>query len=272
MNKAPTFLPEERAHIQSYLSSTYKGVFSDKSLESHYWNHAELEFANYTTQVIVPRLAKGATLLDIGSGFGSCVLAARNVGFDAKGIEISEFEVECARSRLSRERPGDKAEKVYWRGDARELSCPPESFDAITMWNVLEHIEDCRDILQSAICLLKKGGIVFIICPNYMAWRQEAHYHVPWKPSFLLPKEQGSAYLKDLGKDPTYFENAIYYRTNREIIDLLSQLGMEVRELGNFENREVTLRRVTVLLRSPLKHLKFHNPFRHSVEVAARKV
>jgi MPBQ/MSBQ methyltransferase len=271
MHAVASFLPEEQDAIQTYLASIYEGVFSDSSLESHYRNHAELEFARYTTQVIEPRLKKGASLLDIGSGFGSCVLAARNSGFDAVGIEISEFEVIYARKRLQRIRPDDDAQTVYLQGDFLDFNFQAGCFDAVTLWNVLEHIGDCRSVLGKVARLLKRGGIVFIICPNYMAWRQEAHYHVPWKPSLIFSKSKGVEYLTSLGRNSDYFESSIHYRTNREVLGLLSQLGFEVRELGTFENREISLRRLPAIMRRPIKHARLHNPFRHSVEVAACK-
>ena len=271
MNGSANFLPEEKDRIQKYLASIYNGVFSDAALESHYRNHAEFEFAGYATQVIEPRLKKSASLLDIGSGFGSCVLAARNRGFDAVGIEISDFEVQCARKRLRRVRPNDDAQAVYLKGDFLDFNFQSGCFDAVTLWNVLEHIGDCKSVLGKVARLLKRGGMVFIICPNYMAWRQEAHYHVPWKPSLIFPKSEGAEYLKSLGRNSNYFENSIHYRTNREVLSLLSQLGFEVRELGTFENCEISLRRLPAIIRHPIKHARLHNPFRHSVEVAACK-
>jgi MPBQ/MSBQ methyltransferase len=261
-----------RQEVEDYLIKLYTGVFTSEAISSHLENHVGFAFAEYATQVVAPRLKFGAKLLDIGSGFGSCVLAARNSGLDAIGLEIAPFEVKFARERLKKARPQDDPQSVYLCGDAHDVNLSPETLDAVTLWNVLEHIHDCESILQKAVRLLKPGGIMFIICPNYMAWRQEAHYHVPWKPSFLFPKEKGAAYLRALGRDTSFFESSIHYRTNWEVLDLLKQLGMEVRDLGTFENRSVSFRRMPALICQPIRHLKFHNPFRHSVEVAARKV
>lgn len=266
------FLPEGvRNTLVTYLTSLYEGVFTPEAIGAHLENHIGAAFAEYTTQVIGPRLLKGARVLDIGSGFGSCVLAARNAGLDAIGVEIAPFEVEFARRRLRQIRPQDKPEAVYLCGDARKLDLAPESLDAVTLWNVIEHIADWDSVMDAAARYLKPGGLVFIICPNYMAWRDEAHYHVPWKPAFLMPRDKAAAYLRSLGRNPAYFENSIFYRTNWEVLRKLRSLGFEIMELGTLETRTLSVARLPAMLRHPLKYLRFYNPCKHSVELAARK-
>ncbi|MEJ2118298.1 MAG: class I SAM-dependent methyltransferase [Alphaproteobacteria bacterium] len=97
----------ERAEILAYLRSLYAGVFTDAAIEAHLENHVGFAAADYATAVTVPRLNAGSRLLDVGSGFGSCVLAARESGLDAIGVEPSRFEVQFARRRLGHVRPED---------------------------------------------------------------------------------------------------------------------------------------------------------------------
>lgn len=266
------FLSERmRDSLVAYLTSLYQGVFTPEAIERHLENHIGLAFAEYTTQVLAPHLHVGARVLDIGSGFGSCVLAARNIGLDAMGVEVAPFEVEFARSRLRQLRPQDEPEAVYLCGDARKLDLAPESLDAVTFWNVIEHIENWETVLDAVTRCLKPGGLIFIICPNYMSWRNEAHYHVPWKPAFLLPRNKAIDYLRSLGRDPTYFSNCIFYRSNWEVLGKLRGRGYDLMELGTLEPRSLSLRRLISIAFKPFKHFQFFNPFRQSVEVAARK-
>jgi MPBQ/MSBQ methyltransferase len=260
-----------RRAVEAYLMQLYKGVFTPEAISAHLENHVGFAFAEYATQVISPRLPAGAKVMDIGSGFGSCVLAARNAGLDARGVEISDFEVEFARGRLSQERRQDDAEAVYLCGDVRSLNLAPESLDAVTFWNVIEHIENWGSVLDAVTGYLKPGGMVFIICPNYQAWRDEAHYHVPWKPAFLLSRLDAINYLRSMGRDPRYFAESIFYRTNWEVLGKLRQCDYELMELGTFAPRTFSVSRLLPILFSPFQHMKFFNPFRHSVEVAARK-
>lgn len=260
-----------RDALVSYLTRIYEGVFTKEAIVAHLENHIGFAFAEYTTQVIRPRLHEGARVLDIGSGFGSCVLAARNAGLEAFGVEIAEFEVDFARRRLRQVRPQDNAEEVYLYGDARSLCVPSESVDAVTFWNVIEHIENWDSVMDAAVRYLKPGGLVFIICPNYMAWRDEAHYHVPWKPGFLLPRKKAVAYLRSLGRNPVYFEHSIFYRSNWEVLRKLHALRFEPLELGTLEPRGLSPTHAVSMLCHPLKYTRFYNPFKHSVELAARK-
>ena len=262
---------EVKLTLLNYLTKMYVGVFSRDAISDHLENHIGFAFADYATQVTKLRLQKGAKVLDIGSGFGSYVLAARNAGLNAFGVEIAGFEVEFARSRLEQLRPEDDPNMVYLCGDARKLDLTPESLDAVTFWNVIEHIENWDLVMNAVAEYLKPGGFVFIICPNYMAWRDEAHYHVPWKPAPLMTREQAIKYLKSLGRDPRFFAESIFYRTNWEVQAKLRKLGFELMELGAHEQRTLVLSRLLPILFSPLKHFRFFNPFKHSVEVVARK-
>ena len=260
-----------RKALEIYLSDMYEGVFTPEAIASHLENHIGFAFAEYATQIIRPRLHKGAKVLDLGSGFGSCVLAARSGGLDAIGVEIAPFEVEFARSRLRALRPEDDPYSTYICADACKLNFDPGTFDAVTLWNVIEHIEHWDTVMDAAARYLKPGGIVFIICPNYMAWRDEAHYHVPWKPVPLLPRGKAIEYLQSLGRDPKFFAESIFYRTNWEVLGKLRSLGFDLMDLGTLERRTLSPSRVLPIVFSPLRHLQFFNPFRHSVEVAARK-
>lgn len=260
-----------RDSVVTYLTDIYEGVFTKEAINAHLENHIGFSFAEYTTQVIGPHLPVGARVLDIGSGFGSCVLAARNAGLDAFGVEIAHFEVEFARNRLRQERPQDNPEEVYLLGDARSLSLPPASVDAVTFWNVIEHIENWESVLDAAVGYLKPGGLVFIICPNYMAWRDEAHYHVPWKPCTFFSREKAIKYLHSLGRNPSYFENSIFYRTNWEVLLKLRQLHFQPMELSTLSSRATSWNHLFRMLFNPIKYLSFYNPFKHSVELAARK-
>jgi SAM-dependent methyltransferase len=221
--------------------------------------------------VMGPGAVVGMRLLDVGSGFGSCVLAARDKGADAIGIEIAPFEVEFARRRLRQVRPQDNAEDVYRVGDFLAFEAPEGSFDTVTFWNVLEHVSDLPATLSAARRLLKPGGVLYVVCPNYFAWRLEAHYHVPWKPNPLLPRDKAVAYLKSLGRDPSFFESAIFRRTNWEVLGMLRQLRFEPCDIATRRSMDLSLRNLPAMLIRPMKFARFYNPFCHSVVLAAKK-
>ena len=47
---------------------------------------------------------------------------------------------------------------------------PPSSFEAITLWHVLEHVHDLHGYMETMKSLLKPGGKLFIAVPNYTSY------------------------------------------------------------------------------------------------------
>jgi SAM-dependent methyltransferase len=259
---------DEHAAVVGYLTQLYAGVFGAEEIAVHVRDYVGPHFGKMALSFLTQSLAPGARVLDVGAGFGTFVLLARQAGFDAMGIEQAAFEVEFARRRLSRLRQEDDPKRVYRCGDAHGLELTAASLDAVTFWNVLEHIRDYRALLADAARMLRPGGSVFIICPNYAAFRQEAHYQVPWIP--LLPRRLASVYLRRQGRNPNYFETGIFYRTHWGVLWTLKRLGFEVFRIDNTESMDLKPGNLPRLLRHPLQLLRFYNPFVESVVVAAR--
>lgn len=255
----------ERSVLDAHLRSRYARVFSDEAIEGHIRDYVGFTFADNVVGMVLAWAGAGATLLDIGCGFGAFVLRARELGMDARGVEMAEFEVEFARDRLRRLRPQDDPADIYRQGDARFLELATGSLDVVTLWNVIEHIDDDRAVLRAVHRMLRPGGSLYLICPNYAAVRQEAHYHVPWYPFF--PKALASRYLAAKGKDPGYLRSEIFYRTNWGLLRRLSGLGFDLYTLDN----TTPMGPSKAFLRRPRAFLEFYNPFKDSVLLAARK-
>ena len=47
-----------------------------------------------------------------------------------------------------------------------ETTSGAPSFDAITLWDVIEHVPDPLDTMRRVASLLKPGGVVMILTPN----------------------------------------------------------------------------------------------------------
>jgi SAM-dependent methyltransferase len=96
-------------------------------------------------------------LLDIGCASGAFLNQARNRGWEVMGVEPIQKAAEAAR---------DKYNLTIYQ-DLSDISrVPPDGFDAITLWDVLEHLPSPRKILEKCQELLKPGGSLFISIPN----------------------------------------------------------------------------------------------------------
>lgn len=277
-------MADKKEDLVLYLKSQYEGVFDETQLQRFMADYVELTPAHRLVDW-VEQVAHGVGCrwLDVGCGFGSFVLAARMRGYQAVGVDIAPFEIEFARERLHKERPDDVPDAVYLLSDGRELPFEAGVFDVITLWNVLEHVPDAERMLREAHRVLRPGGYLFIVCPNYMAFRREAHYQVPWLP--WLPKSLAVRYLRALRKNPQFLIHGIFYRSNWAVLRMLRRMGMavydgRVAKLLNPEAiRHPKLRGlVTTLHRLHLSglvrlwfSLTFYNPLRHTVECCAVK-
>jgi SAM-dependent methyltransferase len=106
-------------------------------------------------------VAPGARLLDFGAGSGAFVATARERGWDAAGVERSRSAVERAlRDHAVRLDP--------------DLPEAEASFDAVTLWDVVEHLRDPHGIVKSLRAHLRPGGWMFLETGNWESWSRLA--------------------------------------------------------------------------------------------------
>jgi 2-polyprenyl-3-methyl-5-hydroxy-6-metoxy-1,4-benzoquinol methylase len=101
--------------------------------------------------------AKGR-MLDIGCGTGAFVCLAREHGWAAQGIDASEWMIERARRRCPT--------GTFHGGDPLAATFDPGRLEAVTLWNILEHLSAPAAILRRARRWLVPEGRLFIRVPN----------------------------------------------------------------------------------------------------------
>lgn len=104
----------------------------------------------------LPPPKTGGTLLDVGCGEGTFLLQAQSCGWTVAGVEPDAV----AASHAARAGINVLAARV------EELNDIPESFDAITLNHVIEHVHDPRSVLSKCHRLLKPGGVIWVETPN----------------------------------------------------------------------------------------------------------
>ncbi len=113
-----------------------------------------------------------ARLLDVGAGRGRFVAAARAAGYMADGIEPSARGVAGAR----------ELGVVLAQASIQQAVVPACSLGAVTLWHVLEHLDDPGQALERIAGWLRPGGTILVGVPNLaslQAWvGGENWYHL----------------------------------------------------------------------------------------------
>ena len=109
----------------------------------------ELTFGHHLRQIErIVGPAGGRALLDVGAYIGVFVEVAAAAGWRAQGVEPSAWAAAQAQGRGL----------AVHAGTLDSTDLPAESFDVVTMWDVIEHLADPAAELARARRLLRPGG------------------------------------------------------------------------------------------------------------------
>lgn len=129
--------------------------FQSAQAQKGYNDYASLEpGVRRTARSRLTRLRKllGAPgrLFEIGCGTGLFLDEARAAGWEARGLEVSAYAADVARRR------GFDVAGV----PAEEANLPAGGFDAVVMWDVIEHVRDPAGLLETAGRAVRPGGLL----------------------------------------------------------------------------------------------------------------
>ncbi|MGH9967888.1 MAG: class I SAM-dependent methyltransferase [Pyrinomonadaceae bacterium] len=103
-------------------------------------------------------MVEGRKLLDVGCATGFFLDAARRRGWDVRGLELSQYASDYARRELN------------LAVETASITAPPQQlprFDAITLWDTIEHLERPDIALQNIRQLLNPRGILVFSTGDY---------------------------------------------------------------------------------------------------------
>jgi SAM-dependent methyltransferase len=160
-----------------------------------------LTFRRVLSKLGPPRARR---LLDVGAYCGYFVDVAAGAGFRAEGAELSAWAVAQARHlglTMHNETLGER-------------TASGDRYDVLTMWDVIEHLEDPRAELEAACRLLEPGGMLHLSTID-------AHSRV----------------ARMLGRHwPWLMDMHLYYFDRRTITRLLGQAGFRVEGIGYYSH------------------------------------
>ena len=163
-------------------------------------------------------------LLDVGSGRGDVLVAARAAGWEATGIDLSPSFADYAERRSGAR---------VMREPIDRCGFADESFDAVILAAVLEHLYDPDATVREVARVLRPGGAFFVDVPN------EAGLY------FRL----GNLYQKLRGRDwvvnvaPTFEPFHVFGFSPRALRALLGKHGLGVRDWRVYGGRSLVPRR-----------------------------
>lgn len=144
-----------RLYSESYFKSSNSGALG---YDDYAADRVKIEKTfQRRMQEIETLLQHKGRLLDVGCATGFSLEVANRLGWETKGVEISEYACELARTI--------RGTGVFC-GQLEEADFPPESFDVVTMWDYLEHCPNPAKELEQVNRLLKGGGLLALTTPD----------------------------------------------------------------------------------------------------------
>lgn len=134
------------------IEDIYENIKDEKYLKSE---EARIDNARKDIAEIERYQQKGS-ILDIGCGPGLFLKVAREKGWRGQGIELSKWAFEY----------GKKQGLSMINKNLEDASLESGSFDVVTMWDVIEHVEDPSRLLKEAHRIMKKSGLLVLNTPD----------------------------------------------------------------------------------------------------------
>lgn len=97
-------------------------------------------------------------LLDIGCALGFMLQEAKAAGWEPAGVETSAFAAQYAEEHSG---------CPVYSGTLQQAGFSDDSFDVVTLMDVIEHLADPRALTDEIYRILRPGGILFLTAPNF---------------------------------------------------------------------------------------------------------
>lgn len=164
------------------------------------------------------------TLFDVGCGTGLFLAVARRRGWQPSGVDDSAEATAHARERFG---------LTVETGDFATVAGRVGQFDAVTMWDIIEHARDPVGLLAAVRGILAPGGVVGLSTPNQRS---------------ILDVVAGAMYRLSGGRvtaplEKFYIDQHFVYFSPETLAGALGRAGLEVVEIRR-ENTD--LRRLTL--------------------------
>lgn len=187
----------------AWLEALYRGdYYKPWKLEERPDEVRRLKLATFSgwLERIEKKLGRRGRLLDLGCASGFMLEAAQERGWEVYGVELSHA-AETAQKRFG---------SAVTQGRLEDARFPDGHFDAVTMFDFIEHLENAKQILAEVRRVLRDDGVLALSTPNV-----------------------DSATCTLMGKRwPHYKEEHLVYFSTESLAQSLSQAGYSILEAG----------------------------------------
>jgi 2-polyprenyl-3-methyl-5-hydroxy-6-metoxy-1,4-benzoquinol methylase len=200
--------PNEASIGSYYQSSDYiSHTNSSKGLINKLYQRVRNYTLHQKANLIIGNTVKQGEILDLGAGIGAFLNTMKEKNWKIAGIEPDAGARQQAKDLFNIELKETNAlDQLH-----------ENSFDAITLWHVLEHVHQLHSYIERLKTLLKPNGKIFIAVPNYesldnsiyklywAAYDVPRHlYHFTPKAINVLMEKHG---LKVISIKPMWFDS-----------------------------------------------------------------
>lgn len=162
-----------------------------------------------------------AKVLDIGCGGGLFLSILKQRGAQVTGIELSDSRAYYAKIKHGLDIYKYPIESDFWQKSYGN------HFDAITLWDVIEHVNYPVQTLRSAVHVLKPGGLLLIDTPC-----RDSFYHQFGELTYRLTRGKYPTFLNTMYSSHLFGHKQIF--STAEMRKLVESVGLEVIELHKF--------------------------------------
>lgn len=167
------------------------------------------------------RSLRNAKVLDIGCGGGLFLSLLKAEGADVMGIELSDARAYYAAARHDLEIHKRPIESDFWQREYKD------QFDAVTLWDVIEHVNYPYQTLRSAVNVLETGGVLLIDTPC-----RDSFYHQAGEITYRLSGGRFPTFLNAMYSSHEFGHKQIF--STAEMKELFMSCGLEVVQLQKF--------------------------------------
>jgi SAM-dependent methyltransferase len=144
--------------FEKALEKAYQTYLPQSSEAIEAWRRSMAEVIAKSARLIEREVGRAGRILDVGCGFGFFLDCMNRRGWQAEGIEISAFGRAVIRQKFPEISVRGKALPDPALGDG--------TYEAVTLFYVLEHLADPISILKEVHRILKPGGVMLIRWPH----------------------------------------------------------------------------------------------------------